>query len=238
MGIQCITESMQLAEKLDEKKMLLNNFKQMIFYGIQVEDFVQVEEYVQKGLRYLQKEEKATEESGVFMRLLGCYFLHKGEYTKAEKTLIEAMKVFRECAKGKAHFNMSIAACQGYLGDLSRCQGDLEMAAVYYERAIEMGQGKVVTNGLGQFYSGMGQIFYLQNKDKEARQYLEKAISCLKRHGYYWGLERAQIYMAMLLKRQNSFEEAKAYYKESRQISEKIKNPTTMELLRKFEEDM
>lgn len=44
--------------------------------------------------------------------------------------------------------------------------------------------------------------------------------------------------MAMLLKRQNSFEEAKAYYKESRQISEKIKNPTTMELLRKFEEDM
>ena len=57
MGIQCITESMQLAEKLDEKKMLLNNFKQMIFYGIQVEDFVQVEEYVQKGLCYLQKEE-------------------------------------------------------------------------------------------------------------------------------------------------------------------------------------
>ena len=67
-----------------------------------------------------------------------------------------------------------------------------------------------MTNGLGQFYSGMGQIFYLQNKDKEARQYLEKAISCLKRHGYYWGLERAQIYMAMLLKRQNCQDEAEA----------------------------
>lgn len=237
-GIQCITESMQLAEKLNEKKMLLNNFKQMIFYGIQVEDFVQVEEYVQKGLCYLQKEEKITEERGVFMRLLGCYFLHKGEYTKAEKTLIEAMKIFRECAKGKEHFNMSIAACQGYLGDLSRCQGDLEMAAVYYERAIEMGKGKVVTNGLGQFYSGMGQILYLQNKDKEAQQYLEKAIACLKRHGYYWGLERAQIYMAMLLKRQNCLEEAKAYYKESMKISEKIKNPTTIELLREFERNM
>ena len=237
-GIQCVMESMQLAEELDEKKMLLNNFKQMIFYGIQVEDFVEVEEYVQKGLRYIQKEEKVTEERGVFMRLLGCYFLHKGEYIKAEKTLIEAMKIFRECGKGKEHFNMSIAACQGYLGDLSRCQGDLEKAAVYYERAIEMGKGKVVTNGLGQFYSGMGQLLYLQNRDKEARQYLEKAISCLKRHGYYWGLERAQIYMAMLLKRQNCQDEAEAYYKESKQVSEKIKNPTTMELLRKFEEDM
>ena len=96
---QCIA-GMQLAEKLDEKKMLLNNFKQMIFYGIPVEDFVQVEEYVQKGLRYLQKEEKATE-GGVFMRLLGCYFTK--ESTQRQKNLIEAMKVFRN-AKGKAHF--------------------------------------------------------------------------------------------------------------------------------------
>ena len=39
----------------------------------------------------------------------------------------------------------------------------------------EMGQGKVVTNGLGQFLFGMGQIFYLQNKDKEARQYLKRS---------------------------------------------------------------
>ena len=84
----------------------------------------------------------------------------------------------------------------------------------------------------------MGQILYLQNKDKEAQQYLEKAIACLKRHGYYWGLERAQIYMAMLLKRQNCLEEAKAYYKESMKISEKIKNPTTIELLREFERNM
>ena len=44
--------------------------------------------------------------------------------------------------------------------------------------------------------------------------------------------------MAMLLKRQKCFEEAEAYYKESKQISEKIKNPTTMELIQKFEEDM
>ena len=31
---------------------------------------------------------------------------------------------------------MSIAACQGYLGDLSRCQGDLEMAAVSYQSEL------------------------------------------------------------------------------------------------------
>jgi tetratricopeptide (TPR) repeat protein len=84
----------------------------------------------------------------------------------------------------------------------------------------------------------MGQILYLQNKDKEAQQYLEKAIACLKRHGYYWGLERAEIYMAMLLKRQDCLEEAQAYYKESKQISEKIKNPITMELIQEFEENM
>lgn len=235
VGIPCITKSMQIAEKLNEKKMLLNNFKQMIFYGIQIEDFVQVQEYVKKGLQFLKKEEKETEEQGVFMRLLGCYFLYQKEYKKAEKTLIEAMKIFRECTKEKEHFNMNISACQGYLGALSRCQGDLEKAVIYYQRAIEMGKGKIVTNGLGQFYSGMGQILYQQNKDEQAKKYLEKAIDCLKGHGYYWGLERAEIYMAMLLKRQNFPNEAKKYYEESKQISEKIKNPTTMELIRKYE---
>ena len=53
---------MELAENLGEKKMLLNNFKQMIFYGIQVEDLARVEEFVNRGLELLEKEEQPAEE--------------------------------------------------------------------------------------------------------------------------------------------------------------------------------
>lgn len=59
---------------------------------------------------------------------------------------------------------MSIAACHGYLGDIKRKQEDLEAAVVCYTKAVEMGTGKVITNGLGQFYSGLGQIFICSSR--------------------------------------------------------------------------
>lgn len=237
-GISCISRSMELAELLGEKKMLLNSYKQMIFYGIQVEDLEKVEEYVGKGLALLEQEEKYIEETGTFTRLKGWYLLHKGQYDQAEETLKKAMEFFGSFGENKEYFSMSIAACHGYLGDLNRARGNFEEAAACYKTAIEMGTGKVVTNGLGQFYSSMGQLFYMQQQDLQAREYLEKAVSCLKRHGYYWGLERAQVYMALLLRRQGETEAAKAYCRESRKISDKIKNPTTMKLLEEAETAM
>ena len=102
-------------------------------------------------------------------------------------------------------------------------------------RAIELGTGKVVTNGLGQFYSNMGQVLYLEKQYVQAEEYLEKAVSCLKSHGYYWGLERALAYRAMLLWETGKQEEAKLCYEESSKISEKIKNPTTISILQQVE---
>lgn len=236
-GISCITKSIELAELLGEKKMLLNNFKQMIFYGIQVENLEQVKKYVIRGLSSLEAEAGENEEKGVFTRLKGWYLLHEGQYEEAEETLNEAMRIFKNGVEDSEYFSMSIAACHGYLGDLYRCRGDLEQAVSYYKTAIEMGTGKVVTNGLGQFYSSLGQIYYLQQKYEEAEEYLEKAVSCLQRHGYCWGLERAQAYRAMVLWKADRKEEAKACYEESRDISQKIKNPDTESFLRKIEEE-
>lgn len=234
-GVSCIQKSMEFAETLGEKKMLLNNLKQMIFYGIQVEDMEQVHTYVQRGLQMLEAEEKNSEEKGVFIRLKGWYLLHKGNYQEAEQVLWEAMEIFRTCVSDREYFSMSIAACQGYLGDLSRAQGDFKKAREYYQAAIELGTGKVVTNGLGQFYSSMGQVLYLEKQYEEADEYLEKAVSCLKSHGYYWGLERALAYRAMLLWETGKQEEAKLCYEESRKISHKIKNPTTISILKQVE---
>ena len=234
-GVSCIQKSMEFAETLGEKKMLLNNLKQMIFYGIQVEDMEQVHTYVQRGLQMLEAEEKNSEEKGVFIRLKGWYLLHKGNYQEAEQVLWEAMEIFRNCVSDREYFSMSIAACQGYLGDLSRAKGDFEKAREYYQAAIELGTGKVVTNGLGQFYSSMGQVLYLEKQYEEADEYLEKAVSCLKSHGYYWGLERALAYRAMLLWETGKQEEAKLCYEESWKISHKIKNPTTISILKQVE---
>ena len=183
----------------------------------------------------LEAEEKNSEEKGVFVRLKGLYLLHEGNYEEADKVLHEAMEIFQTCMGNREYFSMSMAACQGYLGDLSRARGDFKKARECYQAAIELGTGKVVTNGLGQFYSNMGQVLYLEKQYVQAEEYLEKAVSCLKSHGYYWGLERALAYRAMLLWETGKQEEAKLCYEESSKISEKIKNPTTISILQQVE---
>ena len=90
---------------------------------------------------------------------------------------------------------MNIAACYNYIGDVCREMKEYQSALSYYKIAIEKGTEKVVTNGLGQFYSNVGQIYYFMEKNTEARTYLEKAIACFEKNGYYWGLERAEAYM-------------------------------------------
>ena len=56
-----------------------------------------------------------------------------------------------------------------------------------------------MTNGLGQFYSGLGQVRLLQENYEEGEKYLLQAVECLKRHGYYWGREKAEACLAILL---------------------------------------
>lgn len=229
-GIFNIMESMKLAERLEDKKALLNDFKQMIFYGIQVENLPLVKKYVDEGLSLINVQE--PDERGAFMRLKGWYLLHESRYEEARQTLTEARLIFENCSGGSSKYQMSIAACYGYIGDTCRATGDLQSALSYYKIAIEKGTGKVVTNGLGQFYSGAGQVYYLQGKYAQALEYLEKAVECFERYGYYWGLERAEAYLALALLEKGQTEEAREHYRKGISLSEKIKNPITTTVLK------
>ena len=208
-GIRNIEESMKLAEMLEDKKSLLNNFKQMIFYGIQVEDLELVKKYVDEGLSLINVQE-------------------------ARQTLTEARQIFEDYSGRDSRYIMSIAACYNYIGDACRATGDYQSALSYYKIAIEKGTGKVVTNGLGQFYSNAGQIYYLLGKIKLAQEYLEQAVACFERHGYYWGLERAEAYMALVLLEKGEAEEARKHYKKGVQLSQKMNNPTTVKVLKEI----
>lgn len=232
-GIDSIQKSISLARGLGQRQMLLSCYRQMCFYGIQVENLELTEKYISAGLAALEPEER--EDLGAFQRLKGWCLLHRGRYAEAEDVLWEAVGIFERCQESRESYDMSIAGCYNYLGDICRQQGNYEKALEYYSTAVAKGTGKVVTNGLGQFYSSIGQIFYLEKKVDKAEEYLEKAISCLKGHGYLWGLERAQAYMAMVKRDEKKADEAKAYYMESKKISEKIENPTTMKLLEEME---
>lgn len=86
-------------------------------------------------------------------------------------------------------------------------------------------------NGLGQIYSSMGQVHCLRGQYKEAMALLEKAVECLERNGYRWGLERAEGWLALTCIKTGDLKSAREHYRKGREISDKIRNPETERLL-------
>ena len=55
-------------------------------------------------------------------------------------------------------------------------------------------------------------MYYFMEKNTEARTYLEKAIACFEKNGYYWGLERDEAYMALDLHRFDEKDKENKHY--------------------------
>lgn len=234
-GLDALEQSMELAEGLRDQKMILACLKQKVFYGIQTGDVGKVEQYVNQGLNRVTEEQK--DEYATFLRLKGWYRVHSGDYDGARETLHRAVEQFRSLQQGEKdrRYAASIAACYDYEGDIYRNQGQYDEALHYYMEAIRLGQDPVTTNGMAQIHSNVGQVRYLQKRYGESYIYLDRARETLERSGYRWGLERTEIYLAMLCLDTGKPEEARMHFAHGKLLSEKIRNPQTEELVRKVE---
>lgn len=234
-GVACIEQSISLSQRLNAHRNLLACYKQQIFYGIQKEDLDRVDQYVTLGLECIGKDEE--DEYATFLRLKGWYHLQKQEFTMAEESLQRSLSVFQDLEQGTGKYGASIAASYNYIGDIYRMQKRYQEALGYYEKAMKVGQGPVETNGIGQIYSGIGQVMYYEARYEDAKHNLERAKECLEKNGYRWGLERAETYLAMTCLKMGQQEEAKEHYLRGRELSDKIGNPTTEELLLELEKE-
>ena len=159
--------------------------------------------------------------------------MQKGKYDVAETMLLQALSLFEEL--DHEIYGAGVAACYNYLGDVYRKQDHLDEAMAYYGRALAVGESLSFMNGLGQIYSSMGQVHCLRGQYKEAMAFLEKAVECLERNGYRWGLERAEGWLALTCIKTGDLKSAREHYRKGREISDKIRNPETERLLSEVE---
>lgn len=235
-GIGNIEKSIMLSHRINGHKNLLACYKQQIFHGIQKEDLDKVEKYVELGLGCIGKDEQ--DEYATFLRLKGWLYLHRQEYRMAVQVLEKAIGVFRSLEDGERRYSAGIGACYNYMGDIYKLQGRYSEALPHYLKALEESRDVENTNGVGQFYSNIGQVKYYLGEYKEARDYLEKASERLERNGYRWGLERAEAYLGMTCLELGEKETAAQHYECSVALSEKIENPTTMDMLKELKEKL
>ena len=232
-GVAHIEESIALSKDPEEIDNLLSCYKQMVYYCIQTGNVDDAETYVSLGLRGIK--EKSGEDYAHFLRLKGWCQVRRREFKKANDTLEKAIALFRkEEEKKPGSYKASIAACLKYMGDIYRIQGLYDEALSYYHDALREGQGQVVTNGMAQIYSNIGQVRYYQERYAESYIHLDKARECLEKNSYFWGLERTECYLALVCLKTGKQGEAKLHYEKAALISEKVKNPVTENLLKEL----
>lgn len=236
-GKKHIKECIALAKTLKNKEYLLNSYNQMIFQGIQIEDRDQIKYYLDEIIKIIPKE-KESYQYGVYLRLTGLYYILSQKYDEAEKILLEGIQVFENRSEGQRRHSMNIAACYNYRGDIRRHQSDYEGAYEFYCTAIETNTEKVMTNGLAHFYSNAGQMLYHLKRYPEAKDELRKALECFYKYDYRWGIGRAEAYMTLIELKTGNIKRALEHYKKGIEVERRIKNPSTMQILKKLKEKL
>ncbi len=229
-GLENIDFSLRLADKLENYVYLLNNYKQMVFYSIQVNDIPIMFKYINKSLKLLSLYDN-IEEKGTMLRLKGLYYIKIKKYEEAEKLLNESINIFSSLNNISNKYILSISASYNYLGQLNINLGQLDLAIDYYKKAINLCNDNDISKGLEIFYSNIGQVLYEMKNFDEAKNYMTNSLDLFKKYESIWGRDLAECYMTLILINKKNLEEAKIHFVLAQEFATKLNNPKTLKLV-------
>lgn len=232
-GLKNINISKTIAIKLNSKEFILSNYKQLIFYSIQVHNLNIMKENIDKIIE-ITGTNSIDEEVGTVLRLYGLYCIKIKDYVKAEKLLIESIDIFNSLSIQRNKYLLSIAACYNYLGQMYKSIENYNVAYDYFIKAIDTCNDEYTANGIGIFYSNAGQVLYYLNDINNAYKYIIKSIDYFKKTNALWGLDIAKCYQAIIEYELGKNELADEHFRQAKDLGYKLKNPDTISLIEKL----
>ncbi|MPM29015.1 hypothetical protein SDC9_75553 [bioreactor metagenome] len=232
-GIEKINISIKLAEKLDNFIYLLNNYKQMIYYGIQVDNSEIMKEYIGRSMNLLEKRD-IIEERGIMLRLKGLYFIKTENYKEAASNLTESINIFSSLYMFNKKYSVNISACYNYLGQMNKDLGNFKEAFDFFMKAINICNENSVLKGLEIFYSNAGQALYHMGKYDEAKKHINTSLEYFERFNSIWGRDFAECYAALIEIKNENLNIAQLHIKNAEEYANKLNNPKSIDLTEKI----
>ncbi|KJS80038.1 MAG: hypothetical protein JM58_19195 [Peptococcaceae bacterium BICA1-8] len=229
-GIPLISELISLAEETDDNDFLLKGYRQMIYYSIQTHQTQEMGKYVNLSKeRALEK--GAINLSGILLRFQGLYHLMMGQYDEAEACFWESIDSYCENNTLSRNFNMNIAACYNYLGEVKRYQREYAKALVYYQKAIAFCERFSMPVSFSFFNTCAGQAAFDLGDNQCAFEYFNKALKYYREYDVVWHRSIAEAYMSLLLVMKKDYLQALRHLVTAEEYGIKIKSPYEMGIL-------
>ena len=230
-GLQCIRRSIDRAVELDDTVCLLNNYKQMIYYSIQLQDLGIMEHNIGLAVLTVGVLPENHPEHSIIMRLKGLYLLKIQHYPEAEEAIWKTIDLMNRFCMHLPSYQMSMAVCYNYIGECRYFEKDYENAYIFFNRAIKTCEGQYATSGIGVFYCYAGQALYALGRYREAREAIANANRYLDRFHALWGKPRAEAYAALLELKVGTVKEARRHYELARRAARQLNNPADTHLV-------
>lgn len=235
-GLKNIQMSIDLAQKLNDGKYLMENYLQMVFHAIQIHDLKMFNDYISACENLLEQYSYSEADVCTVLRLRGVYYMKNFQYDKADAVFKKVIQRIEPFYQMDSSYCVGLAACYNYLGEGRQAVGDLDAALEYYLRAIGCCQGESVVSGMGVFYSNAGYILYQQGKLECAQEYIDQANHCFAERGAMWGRSKARSYAAMLALKRGNRQEAEEHFNVAREIAQRGGNPSALTLVHEVEQ--
>lgn len=226
-GVNNINISIKLSSKLDNLIYLLNNYKQMIFYAIQIDNSDLMYEYIEKCLSILEKKD-IIEERGIILRLKGLYLIKIKKYQAASCVLNESINIFSSLNKFSNKYAVNISASYNYLGQMNKEMNENDAAFNCFTKAIEICNENSIEKGLEIFYSNAGQALYYLKKFEEAEIYINKSLELFEKFNVIWGRDFAECYAALIETKKENYHKVRLHAQKAYELAKKLNNPKSL----------
>lgn len=183
-GVKVMKKVIDLAEMMKDYKTKLQGNKQMVIYGIQINDIRVMLSHIIDGI----KDAKILEDSlevGIMYRLYGVYYTMNGNLKQAEDFFNRSIETITQSGRVEHSSSISVAANYNYIGEIRNSQFYYEDAMRYFKRAIELSE-HAGASCLSIFYINAAKAYFFMGKTEAMKEYLIKSKEIVRRFDSYW----------------------------------------------------
>lgn len=223
-GIKHIQKVIALATELKQPSFLLEGYRQLIHYCIQVENKPEMRYYTSLSLEAAVAANH-FEAIAISLRLNGLYHLIIGELNEAERLLQQSIAFFKVTPGLQANYAIQIAAALDYLGEIAQIRYQFEKAVTYQKQAIALTENKPAELSVSIFYIGLGISYFYLADFEQAEQILSLAKEALVNHSYPWKETQLEIYLAMIQWKKGNYQPALTLLDYREPLMSRYRNP-------------
>lgn len=204
-GISDIQNVIAIATEWQHTTYLLESYRQIIHYCIQVENISEMKYYTELALEAAITANN-YEAIAIQLRLSGLYHLMTGNIGEAVTKCKQSIDLFTLTSSIQSKYAIQIAAAYDYLAEIKQIQGKLADAVAYQEKAIQLSLNKRSETSILSFYIGLGISYYHQGNNQKAQAIFMEAKEGLKNLSFPWKEVQLEVYLALINSDKGNFQ--------------------------------